>query len=111
MSGAIPSIKSGACYHSACHGFTAAGSVALDASKTISSAGASVTNGSFVLEPAKGSGMSGYIGVAFAQVGQEFIVEVSKPGGTLLDAEVWGVEVGDTMVYTLVLKALGDADA
>ena len=108
MSGSIPSIKSGACYHSGCHGFTAAGSATLGASHT-ASAGAAVTNGSFILEPAQGSGMTGYIGVAFAQVGQEFIVEVSKPGGSLLNAEVWGVEVGDTMVYTLVLKAHEEA--
>ena len=102
MSGTIPSIASGACYHSACHGFAAAASpIKPPTSNT-------VTNGSFLLEPSKGSGMMGYIGVAFAQVGQGFIIEISKPvypgnRSQQLGAEAWGVEVGDTMVYTLVL--------
>lgn len=99
MSGKIPSIASGACYRSGCHGFTAE----LDSSDP-----APRVNGSFVLEAAEGSGMTGYVAIAFAQVGQEFIVERSEGGNAgvgSLDSDMWGVEVGDTMVYTLVLRA------
>ena len=52
--------------------------------------------------------MDGYVGIAFAQVGQEFIVErsapVEPPKDNPLLSDMWGVEVGDTMVYTLVFK-------
>jgi hypothetical protein len=82
---------------SGCHGFTAQ-----------LAPGGSRTNGSFILEPATGSGMNGYVGIAFAQVGQEFIVErsapVEPPKDNPLLSDMWGVEVGDTMVYTLVFK-------
>jgi hypothetical protein len=70
-------------------------------------------NGSFILEPAAGNGMNqsmnGYVGIAWVQNGQDFIVERSEPKMSpqkrpSLDGDMWGVEIGDTMVFTLVLK-------
>ena len=83
---------------SGCHGFTAQ-----------LAPGGSRTNGSFILEPATGSGMNGYVGIAWVQNGQDFIVERSEPKMSpqkrpSLDGDMWGVEIGDTMVFTLVLK-------
>jgi hypothetical protein len=61
MDGLIRSIASGACYRSGCHGFTAKLTAPLPAGRV---------NGSFILETASGSGVPGYVGIAFAQVGR-----------------------------------------
>jgi hypothetical protein len=97
MNGIIPSIASGACYRSGCHGFLAALDPLIPGDRV---------NGTFILKPAVDAGFGGYVGIAFAQVGQEFIIERSAPGSMpvgSLDADAWGVEVGDTMVYAVVL--------
>ena len=99
MNAKIPSIASGACYRSGCHGFTAELDPLVPPGNRV--------NGSFILKPAADAGFGGYVGIAFAQVGEEFILERSAPGNMpvgSLSSHAWGVEVGDTMVYAVVLS-------